>query len=65
MARKRSVNNKRVAARLVGSKPLAYKLREDGVLVVIGEDGRKSTFTPDQVRAARKTEDSAETSGEQ
>jgi hypothetical protein len=58
MAGKASDKGKSIAVKLVGGKPLACKLREDGSLVVIGPDGRKAKFTAEQVRAAAQTEDS-------
>jgi len=61
MAKRKKLSIRAIAARLVGGKPLAYKLREDGSLAVIGPDGRKFCFTVDQVGAARMPEGSAET----
>jgi hypothetical protein len=61
MIRQKKLSIRAVAAKLVGGKPLAHKLREDGSLAVIGPDGRKFRFTVDQVGAARAPEGSAET----
>jgi hypothetical protein len=33
---------------------MAYKLRQDGAMVIVGPQGRKSFFTPDEVQAARQ-----------
>lgn len=43
-----------LAGQLAGGKPLAFQLRPDGSMVVIGADGRKQTFTPAEVRTAQK-----------
>jgi hypothetical protein len=39
----------RIAAALVGGKPLAYQAYEDGSLVVIADSGKKFRFSADQV----------------
>ena len=50
----------RIAARLTGTAPLSWRLREDGALVVIAApEGRKLIFTPREVQAARKLMESA------
>jgi hypothetical protein len=61
MSKQKKLTIQAVAARLVGGKPVAHKLREDGSLAVIGPDGRKFCFSADQVRAAREPEDSVGT----
>jgi len=58
MAGKGNAKQSSIAAKLVGGKPLAYKLREDGSLVVIGPDGCKLQFSAAQVRAAAQADDS-------
>ncbi len=55
MTRKQRMQIKTIARRLVKGKPLAYALREDGTLVVIGPAGRKYLFDAEQVRAAQTT----------
>jgi hypothetical protein len=54
MAGKKKLTINAVAARLAGGKPMAYKLRQDGAMVIVGPQGRKSFFTPDEVQAARQ-----------
>lgn len=54
-----------LAAQFVGGTPLAFQLRSDGSMVVIGSDGRKQTFTAAEVRAAqRKAEKMTDGKGE-
>jgi hypothetical protein len=56
MARRKTISIDRVAAKLVGGKPLATHRRPDGTLVVIGPAGRKRTFTSKQVQQVRRAE---------
>jgi hypothetical protein len=60
MARQKKLTIRAAAARLVGGKPKAHKLREDGSLAVIAPDGRKFVFTPDQVGAVRAPDNADE-----
>ncbi len=57
MARNKKLTIRAAAAKLAGGKPIAYKLREDGSLAVIGPGGRKFCFSADEVLAARMPDD--------
>jgi len=52
MARRKTYPIGKVAAYLVGGTPLDLTQRADGMLVVIGPDGRKQAFTAAEVRKA-------------
>ena len=43
----------KIASKLVGGKPLAFKLYDSGVLVVIGPDGRKFSFSQEEWQSPR------------
>ena len=43
----------KIAAQLIGSKPLDYSHKDDGSLVVIAPNGQKFKFTFDQVDSAQ------------
>ena len=45
-----AINNDKIAAELVGGKPLAYKVYPGGKWVIIAPDGRKITFSAQKVR---------------
>jgi len=60
MARKKRMTIKTIAKTLVKGKSLAYQLRKDGALIVIGPEGRKLHFSAAQVQSARESESGAE-----
>lgn len=43
---------KKVVTRLMGKDVLSYRLREDGFLVVVNQQGWKVTFSPTEVEKA-------------
>lgn len=43
---------KKVVSRLMGKDVLSYRLREDGFLVVVNQQGWKVTFSPAEVEKA-------------
>lgn len=47
-----SRNDLKLVEKLIAGKPLAFRRREDGSLVVIGGDGRKFNFSSSEVAAA-------------
>lgn len=59
MTRKKITNLASLAEKLTGGPPMAYRLREDGSLVVIDAQGAKHDFTPAQVRQAAQPAASA------
>ncbi len=52
MAQKKITNPASLAKMLTGGEPMAYRLREDGDLVVIDARGAKHYFTAAEVRKA-------------
>ena len=52
MTRKKITNPASLAKKLSGGEPMAWRLREDGSLVVIDAKGVKRHFTAAQVRKA-------------
>jgi hypothetical protein len=48
------MNDRVLAKRLLGDKPVAWMRRQDGILVVIGPDGRKHLFSIQQQEEAQK-----------
>lgn len=47
-----NIDYKKIVTILIGGQPLSFKAYPDGSLVVIAYDGKKHTFTADQVHEA-------------
>jgi hypothetical protein len=65
MARRKTISIEKTAARLVGGKPINAHYRKDGTLMVLDPQGRKVTFTPEEVAKAEKLDERSKKGNEE
>ncbi len=65
MVRRKSTSIEIITARLVGGSPIAAHRRADGTLVVLDPQGRKLSFTPEEIRQAEKKDEQLENEPEE